>query len=461
MTARRSSSTPRCRRRSTAFPGPATSALAHAAGGDRAPSSARARRWSSPTRARRRRSGTRRCWTRVPTGRARSRCTTARSSARCATGSRTGCARAVCAAVVVHVEPRPRRRLHAGGPGAADRQPEGRGAPAAARRTQRPSARAQRQPRDLRADACARAGRSRRGARRPRPRAAHRGARADARPARRAGPASGDAARWAAASGRDEHAGARCAARTRTAALTDGRLATGRSISSTRGGDAPQRLSRVPARGRSAPTASPACAIAGIARRHRMSASAPSSATRRSPCGIKQRRDAWATSRRASSRGCKPGDCFVFAGRRARIRPACASMTAWVQPARKHGGARSRAGRAAGCALSSELADATRALHRRARRGAANSRRRRCRRCGRCSQLQARWSALPARRRMADRSESQTREGHALFFYPFEGRLVHLGLAALLCLSPCARARRPRSAWPSTTTASSCCRRRR
>ena len=63
----------------------------------------------------------------------------------------------------VHVEPRPRRRLRAGRPGAADRQPQGHRAPAAARGPQRPPAR-----RDLahhrRADAGARARRSGRGA---------------------------------------------------------------------------------------------------------------------------------------------------------------------------------------------------------------------------------------------------------------------------------------------------------
>src|SRR5438045_7692378 len=45
-------------------------------------------------------------------------------------------------------------------------------------------------------------------------------------------------------------------------------------------------------------------------------------------------------------------------------------------------------------------------------------------------ELQARWSALAA----ADEiliERVETREGHHLFFYPLEGRLVHEGLGAL------------------------------
>jgi ATP-dependent Lhr-like helicase len=45
-------------------------------------------------------------------------------------------------------------------------------------------------------------------------------------------------------------------------------------------------------------------------------------------------------------------------------------------------------------------------------------------------ELQARWSALPAAGEWLI-EQIETREGHALFFYPFEGRLAHLGLATL------------------------------
>jgi ATP-dependent Lhr-like helicase len=44
--------------------------------------------------------------------------------------------------------------------------------------------------------------------------------------------------------------------------------------------------------------------------------------------------------------------------------------------------------------------------------------------------LQRRWSGLPAENEwLIERIE--TREGHGLFFFPFEGRLAHLGLATL------------------------------
>ncbi len=89
----------------------------------------------------------------------------------------------------LHVEPRPGRRLHAGGPGAADRLAQGRRAAAAARGPQRPPAGGDLQG-DDRAGAGAGTGRSRGGARRgagAQTRAAH----AASLPARRAGPAPG------------------------------------------------------------------------------------------------------------------------------------------------------------------------------------------------------------------------------------------------------------------------------
>jgi ATP-dependent helicase Lhr and Lhr-like helicase len=46
-------------------------------------------------------------------------------------------------------------------------------------------------------------------------------------------------------------------------------------------------------------------------------------------------------------------------------------------------------------------------------------------------ELQRRWSALPAENEwLVERIV--TREGHGLFFYPFEGRLAHIGLATLM-----------------------------
>ncbi len=45
--------------------------------------------------------------------------------------------------------------------------------------------------------------------------------------------------------------------------------------------------------------------------------------------------------------------------------------------------------------------------------------------------LQQQWSALPTARKLVV-EQLHSREGHHLFFYPFAGRLVHVGLAALI-----------------------------
>src|SRR5262249_36853138 len=45
--------------------------------------------------------------------------------------------------------------------------------------------------------------------------------------------------------------------------------------------------------------------------------------------------------------------------------------------------------------------------------------------------LQQAWSKIPRRNELLV-EQTQTREGHHVFFYPFEGRSVHLGLSALL-----------------------------
>ncbi len=86
-----------------------------------------------------------------------------------------------------HLQPRPGRGLLAGGSRAPGRQPEGGRAAAAARGAERPPTR-RGEPRDLRADQRARAGRGRRGARRRRGRRGRVAAPGGAA-ARRAGPA--------------------------------------------------------------------------------------------------------------------------------------------------------------------------------------------------------------------------------------------------------------------------------
>ena len=121
-----------------------------------------------------------------------------------------------------------------------------------------------------------------------------------------------------------------------------------------------------------------------------------------------------------------PGDCFVFAGRVlefVRVR----ELTAWVKPAtrkavlvpRWSGGQ---------MALSTQLAEATRRLIAAAKRGDYASPELALVRP--LLELQARWSGLPGGNEWLI-EQIATREGHALFFYPFEGRLAHLGLATL------------------------------
>jgi ATP-dependent helicase Lhr and Lhr-like helicase len=121
-----------------------------------------------------------------------------------------------------------------------------------------------------------------------------------------------------------------------------------------------------------------------------------------------------------------PGDCFVFAGRVlefVRVR----EMTAWVRPAASQ---QAIVPRWAGgkMALSTLLADRTRGLIAQARHGIYASPELRLVRP--LLELQRRWSALPDEREwLVERIA--TRDGHYLFFYPFEGRLAHLGLATL------------------------------
>jgi ATP-dependent helicase Lhr and Lhr-like helicase len=121
-----------------------------------------------------------------------------------------------------------------------------------------------------------------------------------------------------------------------------------------------------------------------------------------------------------------PGDCFVFAGRVlefVRMR----EMTAWVKPAPARAGVVARwAG--SRMPLSTLLADRTRGLVAAAGRGTYASPE--LERVRPLLELQARWSALPAEDEwLVERIDA--REGHYAFFYPFEGRLAHLGLATL------------------------------
>jgi ATP-dependent Lhr-like helicase len=122
----------------------------------------------------------------------------------------------------------------------------------------------------------------------------------------------------------------------------------------------------------------------------------------------------------------RPGDVFTFAGRTlkfVRVR----DMTAWVRTAHETTsvvphwtGAR--------LALSSELAAAVRSKLDQARQGIYQGAEMDAVRP--ILELQARWSCIPAADELLI-ERVRTREGHHLFFYPIEGRLVHEGLAAL------------------------------
>jgi ATP-dependent Lhr-like helicase len=122
----------------------------------------------------------------------------------------------------------------------------------------------------------------------------------------------------------------------------------------------------------------------------------------------------------------KPGDRFLFAGRAlefVRIK----DMTAWVRRTNRVQGAVPRwmGGR---LPLSSELSHAIRQELEHAKNGELRSPEMQA--IAPILELQGRWSAIPAEDELLI-ERVQTRDGHHLFFYPFEGRLVHEGLAAL------------------------------
>jgi ATP-dependent helicase Lhr and Lhr-like helicase len=122
----------------------------------------------------------------------------------------------------------------------------------------------------------------------------------------------------------------------------------------------------------------------------------------------------------------RPGDVFTFAGRNlkyVRVR----DMTAWV---RKTDEPTSVVPHWTGArlALSPELAAAVRGKLDEARQGVFTGAEMQAVRP--ILELQAKWSRLPAPDELLI-ERVRTREGHHLFFYPVEGRLVHEGLAAL------------------------------
>ncbi|WP_224367745.1 ligase-associated DNA damage response DEXH box helicase [Hyalangium versicolor] len=125
----------------------------------------------------------------------------------------------------------------------------------------------------------------------------------------------------------------------------------------------------------------------------------------------------------------RPGDTFLFAGKRLEF-GRLKDMTAYVKPAKGKAGQTPRwyGGR---LAISGSLAAAVRRTLHAARHGDVTA-----------EELAAAWPVLDAQARLSRipaassclAETCETREGHHLFLYPFEGRLVHEGLAALLAL---------------------------
>jgi ATP-dependent helicase Lhr and Lhr-like helicase len=103
-------------------------------------------------------------------------------------------------------------------------------------------------------------------------------------------------------------------------------------------------------------------------------------------------------------------------------------MRAWVRRASSTAGSVTPRWMGSRLALSSELAAAVRARLEEAGRGVFRGAEMEAMRP--VLAVQARWSRIPAADELlVERVE--TREGHHLYFFPFEGRLVHEGLAAL------------------------------
>jgi ATP-dependent Lhr-like helicase len=136
-----------------------------------------------------------------------------------------------------------------------------------------------------------------------------------------------------------------------------------------------------------------------------------------------------------------PGDRFVFAGRALEL-DRVRDMTAFVRPARSMRGAVPQWG-GGRSPLSTHLAQAVRGLLAGGGAGVASPE---MAALGPLLRLQARWSRLPEADALLIESV-ETPEGFHAFLYPFEGRLVHEGLGALL-------AHRLAAASPRTITVS-------
>jgi ATP-dependent Lhr-like helicase len=122
-----------------------------------------------------------------------------------------------------------------------------------------------------------------------------------------------------------------------------------------------------------------------------------------------------------------PGDNFIFAGQLLEF-IRLENMIAYVKPG-KPGSALIPRWDGGKCPLSNEVADSMRELLELHVEGRENEPETRA--VARLLKLQHQWSRVPRAREMLV-EQTQTREGHHIFFYPFEGRQVHMGLSALI-----------------------------
>jgi ATP-dependent Lhr-like helicase len=121
------------------------------------------------------------------------------------------------------------------------------------------------------------------------------------------------------------------------------------------------------------------------------------------------------------------GDNFIFAGQLLQFLRV-ENMTAYVKPG-KPGSALIPRWDGGKCPLSSEVSDGIRELLELHIEGRENEPEMKA--VSRLLRLQHSWSRVPRRHEMLV-EQTRTREGHHIFFYPFEGRQVHMGLSALL-----------------------------
>lgn len=123
----------------------------------------------------------------------------------------------------------------------------------------------------------------------------------------------------------------------------------------------------------------------------------------------------------------KKGDTFIFGGTALEF-VMMKEMTCYVRKARSLKGVVPRWG-GGRMPLSSELSQSAREILDEAQDGVFNSPEMEL--AQEMLAVQQRWSAIPPSDALLI-EQIQQKEGHSLFFFPFEGRLVHEGLAALL-----------------------------